>query len=222
MWIAKEGDREQRRAEQRRLMAALLPFAHDDVFTLLDLGAGTGAAARAVLDAYPGASAILAEFSPQMIEAGSAALAGYAGRFRYVELDLGGGEWPDAVPAEVDAVITSMCVHHLPEARKEQLFREVLLRLAPGGWFLNFDPVAAEDDAVTAAWERAEARLDPAAAEKARHRTAEEQRRHENHVRYITPLAGQLEFVRRAGFEAVDVYWKQLDQVIYGGRRPLS
>jgi hypothetical protein len=33
-------------------------------------------------------------------------------------------------------------------------------------------------------------------------------------------LDHQLGFFRSAGFEAVDVYWKQLEYVIYGGRRP--
>jgi hypothetical protein len=36
----------------------------------------------------------------------------------------------------------------------------------------------------------------------------------------MVPLATQLDFLRAAGFEAVDVYWKELDHVIYGGRRP--
>jgi hypothetical protein len=38
----------------------------------------------------------------------------------------------------------------------------------------------------------------------------------------MTPLIPQLDFMRDAGFEAIDVYWKQLDLVIYGGRRPLK
>jgi tRNA (cmo5U34)-methyltransferase len=122
----------------------------------------------------------------------------------------------------VDAVITSMCVHHLPDPRKQQLFSEVLERLVPAGWFLNFDPVTAEDPLVQAAWERVEARLDPSAAAKRHPCTPEEKQRHENHVRYMIPLSRQLRFLRDAGFHGIDVYWKQLDQVIYGGHRPAS
>lgn len=219
-WISTAGDRERRRTEQRRLMAELLPFADDDPFTVLDLGAGTGAAARTVLDRYPGATAILAEYSPQMIEQGTRALSAYRGRYRYVEFDLAAGPWPDDIPDEVDAVITSMCVHHLPDLRKQQLFGEVLLRLAPAGWFLNFDPVTAEDPLVEAVWERVEARLDPSAAARRHPRTPEEKQQHQNHVRYMSPLPRQLQFLRDAGFAGIDVYWKQLDQVIYGGHRP--
>ena len=75
---------------------------------------------------------------------------------------------------------------------------------------------------VEAAWERVNDRDDPEAARKRLHRTPVEQARWDNHVRYIIPLRPQLEYLRSAGFEGVDVYWKHLENVIYGGRRPGS
>jgi hypothetical protein len=36
----------------------------------------------------------------------------------------------------------------------------------------------------------------------------------------MIPLDLQVGFLRAAGFEGVDVFWKELDFVIYGGRRP--
>ena len=49
---------------------------------------------------------------------------------------------------------------------------------------------------------------------------AEQHARWENHVRYIIPLDQQLEYLRSAGFAGIDVYWKKLENVIYGGCRP--
>jgi SAM-dependent methyltransferase len=218
-WMSTADDRERRRAEQRRLLADLLPFDDDETFTFADLGAGTGAAARAVLDRYPGAAAILADYSPQMMAEGKKALAPYDGRYRYVEFDLARCDWPADMPASLAAVISSLSVHHLPDERKQQLFAEIGSRLAPGGMYLNYDPVAAADPAVAAIWQRANDRRDPAAAHKREHRTPDEQKHFENHVRYIIPLERQIDFLRAAGFEAVDVFWKELDYVIYGGRR---
>jgi tRNA (cmo5U34)-methyltransferase len=219
-WIASESEREGRRADQRRLMADLLPFADDERFTFVDLGAGTGAAARVVLDRFPRAEAILAEYSPQMTAEGRRALSDYAGRFTYVEFDMSRGDWPAGLPEGVAAVISSMCVHHLADGRKRELFVEIRQHLAPGGWYLNYDPVSTDDPVVDAAWRRAGDREDPAAAAQRMHRSPEEQRRYENHVRHMIPLAPQLELLRAAGFEGIDVYWKRLDFVIYGGRRP--
>ena len=219
-WVATSEDRERSRTDQRRLMADLLPFDDDEAFTFVDLGAGTGAAARAILDRFQRSSAILADYSPQMMDEGSRTLAAYEGRYSYVEFDMGAGSWPTAIPAQVAAMVSSLCVHHLPHPRKQALFAEIIARLAPGGWFLNYDPVTAGHPVVEAAWERANDRQDPAAAAHRAHRSPDEQHRYENHVRYMLPLAPQLEYLQGAGFEAVDVYWKRLDYVVYGGRRP--
>src|SRR5215469_18575379 len=158
-WKSTAGDRERRRAGHRVLMAELLPFGADEEFTFADLGAGTGAAARTVLDHFPAARAILADYSEQMMALGKEELAPYAGRYEYVEFNLAhGGAWPDAMPDPVDAVISSMAIHHLNDARKQELFGEILARLAPGGWFLNYDPVSTPDPVVQAAWHRVEDR----------------------------------------------------------------
>ena len=221
-WKSRENDRARRDAERRVMMAELLPFAVDEPFTFVDLGAGTGAAARTVLEYFPAAHAFLADFSPQMMAQGELELKPYEGRYAYVEFDLtAAGTWPASIPDPVDAVISSLSVHHLNDGRKQSLFAEILAHLAPGGWYLNYDPVAPPDAVVEEAWLRAEDRRDPTAAAKRQHRSPEEQFRYENHVRYMIPLDPQLGFLRAAGFEGVDVFWKELDFVIYGGRRPL-
>jgi SAM-dependent methyltransferase len=219
-WAAEAGRRERNDAAQQRFMAVLLPFGEQEAFTFLDLGAGTGAASRAILGRYPRSTAILADFSAEMMGAGEREMQPFAGRYRYVEFDMSTGEWPGAVPAALDAVVTSMCVHHLPDGRKQGLFREIFDHLVPGGWYLNYDPVRTEDPVVQATWERVNDYHDPEAASKRLHRTPEEQARHDNHVRYLIPLTQQLEYLRSAGFRGIDVYWKHLEKVIYGGCRP--
>lgn len=220
-WVADEDQRERRRLAPRRMMAELLPFSEDEEFTFVDLGAGTGAAARAVLDFYPRSSAILADYSAQMMGEGRKSLSPYEGRYRYVELDMASGRWPSELSQGLEAAISSLCVHHLPDDRKAGLFSEIFERLAGGAWYFNYDPVAADSPAVEATWRRVTDTRDPEGAAQRAHRTAEEQARWENHVRYLIPLGQQLSYLLDSGFEAVDTYWKELDYVIYGGRRPL-
>jgi tRNA (cmo5U34)-methyltransferase len=219
-WAADGARRERSRTAALQFMASLLPFSEQEAFTFLDLGAGTGAAARAVLERYPRSTALLADFSAAMMSAGERELQPFAGRYRYVEFDMSAGPWPAAIPAALDAVVTSMCVHHLPDKRKQGLFTEIFEHLVPGGWYLNFDPVRAEDPVVEATWARVNEHRDPEAAARQRSRTPEEQARYDNHVRYLIPLARQLGYLRSAGFRGIDVYWKNLENVIYGGCRP--
>jgi SAM-dependent methyltransferase len=222
-WAAEAEAQERKRVAHRRFLAGLLPFAEQEEFTFLDLGAGTGAASRTILDLYPRSTAVLADFSAEMMRAGEREMQRFAGRYRYVEFDMSaGGEWPAAIPAALDAVVTSMCVHHLPDERKQGLFAEIFGRLAPGGWYLNYDPVRGDDPVVEATWQRVSDHDDPEAAARRRHWRHENQEHWANHVRYMIPLGPQLGFLRAAGFEGVDVYWKQLENVIYGGRRPAA
>ena len=220
-WAAEAGRRARVDAARRRFMADLLPFGEQDAFTFLDLGAGTGAASRAILDAYSRSTAILADFSPAMRGMGEQEMEPYTRRYRYVEFDMSTGDWPATIPAALDAVVTSLCVHHLPDERKQGLFTEIFGHLAPGGWYLNYDPVRTEDPVVNATWERVNDDRDPETAAKRRHRSPQEQALWENHIRYISPLPQQLEYLRSAGFQGIDVYWKQLDYVLYGGCRPV-
>jgi hypothetical protein len=80
--------------------------------------------------------------------------------------------------------------------------------------------VRAEDPVVEATWARVNDQRDPEAASKRQQRTPQEQARYDNHVRHMIPLAQQLGYLRSAGFQGIDVYWKNLENVIYGGRRP--
>jgi SAM-dependent methyltransferase len=221
-WAAEAEKHERNRAAQRRFMAVLLPFGAQEAFTFLDLGAGTGAASRAILDLHPRSTAILADFSSEMMRAGEREMQTFAGRYRCVDFDMSTGQWPAAIPAALDAVVTSMCVHHLPDERKQGLFAEIFDHLVPGGWYLNYDPVSTADPVVEAAWGRVNDHDDPETASRRLHRTPQQQARYDNHVRYIIPLAQQLDYLRSAGFQGVDVYWKRLENVIYGGCRPRS
>src|SRR5262249_58374485 len=123
---------ERSRQAHRRFLALLLPFADQDEFTFLDLGAGAGAASRVIMDLYPRSTAILADYSAEMMRVGEREMQRFAGRYRYVEFDMSaGGESPAAVPPPLEAAVTSMCGHHLPHDPKRSLFTEPVEHLAP-------------------------------------------------------------------------------------------
>ena len=222
-WTAEAERQERSRQAHRHFLARLLPFADQDEFTFLDLGAGTGAASRVILDLYPRSTAILADYSAEMMRVGEREMQRFAGRYRYVEFDMSAdGEWPAAIPAELEAVVTSMCVHHLPDDRKRSLFAEIFDHLGPEAARAEVTDDLTEDPLVEATWQRVNDREDPETAARRRNWTPLDHARWDNHVRYIIPIGPQLEFLRSAGFEGIDVYWKQLENLIYGGRRPVA
>ncbi len=176
-WAAEAAMRERNHAAQWRFMAELLPFAAGDEFIFCDLGAGTGNLSRAILGRHQASTAILADFSREMMRAGEGEMRPFAGRFSYVEFDMSAAAWPEAIPGAVDAAVTSMCVHHLPDERKQGLFAEIFDRLVPGGWYLNYDPVRTDDAVVASTWQRVADAGDPQAARRRQHHTPAERAR---------------------------------------------
>ena len=213
-FVARMDARAQERAPQFELMTQLIGRDGDAPLRILDLGAGYGAEARVFLTAFPAATAVLVDASEEMMRVGGERLAEFAGRYRYVAWDFGEGALPDDLGGPFDAVISSAAIHHLPEAAHKRLYGEVLASLAPGGAFLNLDLVRAPDDALEGRY-RAIAQ-------------AEQESRDEppqpstlpRHHSHLEPLDRQLAWLREAGFEHVDCFWKRLGGALFGGYRP--
>jgi tRNA (cmo5U34)-methyltransferase len=110
---------------------------------ILDLGVGTGATARRVLELHPRAALVGIDESPEMLAAARAALP---------DADLREGRLEDPLPdGPFDVVVSALAVHHLDAPRKRDLFDRVLRALAPGGVFVLADVVVPRrpEDAVT-------------------------------------------------------------------------
>jgi tRNA (cmo5U34)-methyltransferase len=219
-WASEAPQREKKTARQWQWLADLLPYEVDEAFTFADLGAGTGPAARTILERYPRSTALLAEFSHEMMAEGELAMADWRERYRYVEFDMRHGPWPVGLGKQLDAVVSSLCIHHLPDERKAQLFKEIYDHLVPGGWFINYDCISAPDPIAQAAWLRVTDRRDPEGSVRRANRTPEERVRYENHIRHMSPLDRQFGYLRQVGFEGIDAFWKSTEFVVYGGRRP--
>lgn len=198
------------RGDQLRLLARLIPFPADAAIRVLDVGAGYGAVAAAVLDAFPNATAVLLDVSQPMMEVGRERMAPYAGRYAYVEGDFADGRLPD-LPGRFHAVVSSLAIHHLPPAGKQTLYRDIAARLEPGGCFLNLDLVAAPSPQLEARYRAV------AAAERGEPPPAPADRGHHTELQ---PLAQHLRWLHEAGLTDVDCFWKRLSMALVGGYAP--
>ncbi|MDE3130016.1 MAG: Sua5/YciO/YrdC/YwlC family protein [Acidobacteriota bacterium] len=128
--------------DYQALQAALAAAsAGPGVGRILELGTGTGATARRLLEAHPGASLVGVDSSPAMLAAARQHLPG--DRF---EPWLASFEEPlPAGPFEL--VASALAVHHLDDTAKIELFRRVRRLLAPGGRFVLADVIRPLDPA---------------------------------------------------------------------------
>ncbi len=112
----------------------------DGSITVLELGSGTGYVTEQILRKNPGAKITCIDMTPEMlaIARNKALLDGVTfmeGDFRDV--------WPDE---RFDVVITTLCLHHLPDADRAALIRRIHITLNTGGRFINGDVFKPESD----------------------------------------------------------------------------
>jgi L-threonylcarbamoyladenylate synthase len=108
---------------------------------ILELGTGTGLTAEHLLARHPDAALLGIDTSPEM-------LAVARGRLPAGRVELREARIEEPLPeGPYDLVASALCIHHLDEGQKAQLFQRVARILAPGGRFAFADVVVPEDPA---------------------------------------------------------------------------
>jgi SAM-dependent methyltransferase len=194
-------------------VARALGHASRPVRTVVDLGIGTGALARACLDRAPGARVWGIDADPDMMAIARARL---GSRSRRVTMTT--GSFLDEALPSCDAMVASYSLHHIRTARaKLAFYRRCYRALRPGGVLIN-------GDCAPASTPRGFARdlevwfshLGGTFGSRAKGRRVYESWAEED--TYV-PLAGETHLLQRAGF-AVDVPWRRSPfAVIVGCRR---
>src|SRR5262249_24546620 len=112
-------------------------------FRFLDLGCGDGVLARAIVDRYPEAVAVLSDFSEPMLDAARRRLSGHPAA-HFLNADYAMPTWTQAIDqfAPLDAVVSGFSIHHQPDERKREVYSEIFGLLQPGGVFLNVEHVS--------------------------------------------------------------------------------
>jgi SAM-dependent methyltransferase len=199
---------------------------------VLDIGAGYGAFAAAVLDRFPNATAVGLDISEPMMAVGRERMARFGDRFSYHAGDMAEGELPADLPGPFDAAVASASILHLPREAKQRLYAVVFRALNPGGCFFNVDQIGPANEEMQA-WYRErrererqrrggqpEPPPNPQAPTPHYHvETEEAYQLHQRHHHFETE-ADQVAFLRAAGFVRVDCFYKQLLQTVIGGYKP--
>jgi cyclopropane fatty-acyl-phospholipid synthase-like methyltransferase len=173
------------------MLLAALPARVD---RLLDLGTGDGRLIGLVRTAHPQTDAVGLDFSQAMLDrAGERFTMDTATELRLHDLR-------DPLPqlGLFDAVVSGLAIHHLEDARKRDLFSEVQRLLRPGGVFANLDLVTAATPELHERFRREIGRPEDDPSDR------------------LADLADQLDWLRTAGFAAVDCHfkWLQLTLVV--------
>jgi tRNA (cmo5U34)-methyltransferase len=178
---------------------------------ILDLGAGSGLLTVLIHNRFPQARIHLIDFSAPMLELarrrlGNAPFATYE-QADYVKAML---------PENLDAVVSSLSIHHLDHADKRELFRTIYAALAPGGRFINAEQVAGPtpdlDERYRALWLE-QVRIAGATPEQIQ---ASLYRQREDRC---ASVEDHLQWLREAGFRDADCWYKNYRFAVMAGTR---
>jgi tRNA (cmo5U34)-methyltransferase len=213
-----------RRREMIDTLVAAAPFAPGDAIAIVELGAGEGLIAEALLTRFPNASVTALDGSASMRLEATARLAAFGARARVAAFDLAALDWWDRMFG-ADLVIASLCLHHLNDAKKQYFYKAAAERLSSRGALLVADLV---DPQHPAARQLAADRWDALARRQADalgapglfQRFLDERW---NHFRFPdaddqpSALLHHFVWLRHAGFAAVDGVWLDAGHAVFGG-----
>lgn len=192
----------------------LIPYPRDAAIKILDLGAGTGLLAALVAQAFPRVQITLLDISGEMLSKAQERFTSRADQARidYHTLDYLHAE----IPGRYDVVVSALSLHHSPPNDLRVVFQKIYAALADGGLFINADqvlgPTPALEDQYQQTWLRqiqqlgcTEHEVELALARMQADRTS--------------TLDDQLTWLKAAGFEQVDCWYKHYRFAVYAGQK---
>ena len=214
--------------EQIGIMMSILKSRQQPVKNFIDLGCGDGILGATILNEYPSAHGVLADFSEPMLAQAREQLNGFSSQLVFENLDYGDPAWVSRMQAygPFDAIVSSYSIHHQPDARKREIYAEIYSLLEPGGWFINIEHIASEaqltvdlfNKHIIDHWYEQE-KL------KGGTRTYEEiaetfMNRPDKDANILLSVNTQCDWLRELGYEQVDCYFRIYELAVFGGRRP--
>lgn len=218
------------RAEQTSTLLGLIPAQKDEEFSLVELAAGGGELAEAILEHFPRCRYLALDGSTVMLEQLSQRLARFGDRIEVNRFDIAAPDWRTQLPAKLRCVLSSLCVHHLPGEGKQQLFKDMAAVLESGGALLLADILEPANRQIANLFARQYDQIVREQSLAIRGDLSGYERFQQLKWNYFlhdygtldtidhpSPLSDQLRWLTAAGFSVVDCFWMRAGHAVYGG-----
>ncbi|MGD0233109.1 MAG: class I SAM-dependent methyltransferase [Syntrophorhabdales bacterium] len=193
---------------------------------IMDLGCGDGALGRVLLDQFPMAHVVFADFSEPMLDALRKQIRNNQ-RATVTNTDFSTPAWTQGLADEnpFDVVVSGLAIHHQPDHRKKELYVEIYGCLGDDGLFLNLDHVSSATPAGKALFDSLfvdhllsfHRNVTP---NKTRREVEETYyQRSDKAENILAPVETQCQWLREIGFQDVDCFFKVLELALFGGRK---
>ena len=221
------------RAEQTQALLELIPARTDEVFTIVELAAGGGILAQAMLEHFPACHYVALDGSETMREQMAQRLVAYRDRLTIAPFLLEDQAWRNALPTPLRCVVSSLCVHHLDDEQKWTLFHDMFKRIESGGALLLADVMKPATPMIAALFARQYDDVVRSQSMAIRGDMSGFEQFQELEWNYFlydyndpasydkpSLLSDQLRWLHEIGYQHVDCFWLQAGHAVYGGYLP--
>jgi tRNA (cmo5U34)-methyltransferase len=206
------------REMQMKTVVFMIPHPREQAIRILDVGAGYGALAAAILADRPNASAVCLDGSEEMLKLGRERNAKFGARIEFVRGGMDAPGWAGALSGSFDAVVSARALHHLTHEQRRRFFRDACGLVRPGGCFINSDSLLASSETLRGLYRKTRQRwIDDQTGNPARETQAPSRTRLPHGAHYNGLMEDELGWLRAAGLKDVDVFWKFTNYAVYGG-----
>ncbi|WDF54746.1 class I SAM-dependent methyltransferase [Mucilaginibacter sp. KACC 22063] len=171
---------------------------------ILDLGCGTGNLTEAALQHFPDAQIHALDLSADILNECRLRFKDHD-NISYHQQDFNDLDFP---AQSFDLVISSIAIHHIADSQKADLYKKIFRMLKPGGVFVFADQTRGITEEIyekhISRWKNEALKLGSTEAD------WEMWMEHQDAHDYHTPVICHLKELETAGFDAVDVIWKNI------------
>jgi ubiquinone/menaquinone biosynthesis C-methylase UbiE len=205
-WVSKDerraADRETQFKAAMRWMAVFL----SGPARVIDVGCGPGTFAQRLLLEFPEVSVVCADGSADMLDIARGQLAMYGDRVSYVQSDFSCQGWTDALPTNLDAVVSARAIHNLRKPKPiQKVYEDIFALLRPTGVFLNVERVNFSGEYLH---------------QKYREIQIKERGKAPAMDGPGPTLSQQFQLLKRSGFEPIDCLWRDGNTAVICGVKP--
>ncbi|MBU1546315.1 MAG: class I SAM-dependent methyltransferase [Proteobacteria bacterium] len=190
---------------------ALIPHQPTANFRVLDLGAGTGLLSFLVARKFTKARITLMDISLEMLGKARERFAGMEERLEFVA-----GDYANGFAGQFDVVISALSIHHLTDADKIKLFKNIHDALPDGGIFINAEQILGPTPDIEQVYQETWLRQARALGVSEADLNAALERMQADKM---APLDSQLIWLQQAGFSSVHCWYQHFRFAVFSGQK---
>lgn len=211
---------------QIKVILKIIKIWNPDIRKVMDLGCGDGILGGSILSEFPSIELLCLDFSEPMLDAARKNISS-TDSVHFIKSDFSSSDWkePAAALGGFDLVVSGFSIHHQPDERKKDIYKEIFELLNPGGIFLNLEHVSSTTKEVKVIFDdyfidylyAFHRKTNP---DIQRHLVADKYyNRPDKEENILTPVDIQCGWLQEIGYQDVDCFFKIFELALFGGRK---